>query len=331
MAVKSVTEHALTVTVAIPVLNGGERLIEVLEAVRSQSIGGSLELLVCDSGSTDRSISRAKSFGARVIEIPAAEFSHGGTRNLLMEEATGDHVAFLTQDSTPADSSWLSRLLGGFMVADDVALVHGPYLPRQGAEAHVARELHQHFASFSDGSEVAIDRAGDGPAWADVSSRATFFTDANGAVARWAWEQVPFPDVAYAEDRLLAKKMLQQGFSKVFESRAAVVHSHDYGSRELFGRSFDEFRGLRETFGHVESASPRRAITSVRRKTTADHKWALQEGARRRDSAAIALRAARYHTIRVVAAALGSRADRLSPAARRALSLERRDSFLPTN
>ena len=160
MAVKSVTEHALTVTVAIPVLNGGERLIEVLEAVRSQSIGGSLELLVCDSGSTDRSISRAKSFGARVIEIPAAEFSHGGTRNLLMEEATGDHVAFLTQDSTPADSSWLSRLLGGFMVADDVALVHGPYLPRQGAEAHVARELHQHFASFSDGSEVAIDLLG---------------------------------------------------------------------------------------------------------------------------------------------------------------------------
>jgi rhamnosyltransferase len=319
------------VTVAIPVLNGGRTLAEVLGAVGAQVTDREIEVLICDSGSTDGSVELARSLGARVIEIPKRDFSHGGTRNLLMREAAGAYVAFLTQDATPHRPTWLGCLLNGFELSDDVALVHGPYLPRQGAEISVIRELSEHFTSLAPDGKPVVDRASDSSEWADVSSRATFFTDANGAVARWAWERVPFPDVAYAEDRLLAKGMLQQGFSKVFEPRAAVVHSHDYGSRELFGRYFDEFRGLRETFGHVESASPRRAITSVRRKTTADHNWALQEGAHRRDGAAIALRAARYHTIRVVAAALGSRADRLSPAVRRALSLERRDSFLPTN
>ena len=63
-----------------------------------------------------------------MIEIPAAEFSHGGTRNRLMELAAGDHVAFLTQDSVPAGRGWLAALLGGFALADDVALVCGPQL-----------------------------------------------------------------------------------------------------------------------------------------------------------------------------------------------------------
>ena len=50
-----------TVTVAIPVRNGGRYLAEVLEAVKSQDVDREVELLVVDSGSTDgRSSSRAR-------------------------------------------------------------------------------------------------------------------------------------------------------------------------------------------------------------------------------------------------------------------------------
>ena len=44
-----------------------------------------------------------------------------------MRRAAGSHVAFLTQDATPADERWLARLLAGFERADDVALTLGPY------------------------------------------------------------------------------------------------------------------------------------------------------------------------------------------------------------
>ncbi len=82
---------------------------------------------MCDSGSTDGSLQLARGHGARVLEIAPEHFTHGGTRNLLMSEARGAHVALLTQDSEPADERWLERLLGGFELAADVALVYGPY------------------------------------------------------------------------------------------------------------------------------------------------------------------------------------------------------------
>jgi len=309
-------------TVAIPVLNGVALLAEVLDAVVAQQVGGEVEILVCDSGSTDGSLQVARARGARVIEIERSAFSHGGTRNLLMREARAPVVAFLTQDATPADNGWLAALLAGFELPGDVALVHGPYLPRPEHPVPVRRELEVFFGSL--GTEAVVDRAVDDTGWHDVSSRATFFTDANGAVARRAWERVPFPDVAYAEDRLLARRMLDAGFAKAYVPRAAVLHSHAYAPLPLLRRYFDEFRGLRETFGHVEPADPRRALGRIRREVAADRRWAAEHG-----SPNMTLSSLRHHSTRALGAYLGSRADRLPAPARRALSLERRGSFEP--
>src|SRR3954452_7338921 len=110
-----------TVTVAVPVLNGARYLDEVLGAVRAQVVARDVELLVWDSGSTDGSVEIAARHGARIHEIPKSEFSHGGTRNRMAAMATGEHVAFITQDATPAGDHWLAALLEGFQVDDDVA------------------------------------------------------------------------------------------------------------------------------------------------------------------------------------------------------------------
>ena len=102
---------AAGVTVAIPVYNGARYLDEVLTAVRAQRVDRELELLIVDSGSTDGSLEIAAAHGARVHRIDKRSFSHGGTRNRMMELAEGDHVAFLTQDATPAHVGWLAALL----------------------------------------------------------------------------------------------------------------------------------------------------------------------------------------------------------------------------
>jgi glycosyltransferase involved in cell wall biosynthesis len=309
------------VSVALPVRNGAAHLRAVLAAVRAQRVDRPVEIVIVDSGSTDGSVEIARDHGARVEEIPPVAFSHGATRNRLMELARGDHVAFLTQDAEPADDRWLARLLDGFALAEDVALTCGPYRPRPDASPMVARELESWFAGFTADGRPRVDRAaavGPGPA--------TFFSSANGCVARAAWRRVPFRPVPYAEDQQLAIDMLRAGYAKVFLPDAAVLHSHDYAPQDGFRRVFDEFRALRELYGFRAPLAPRPVAGRIRREVAHDRAWA-----RRRGLPDPALPSLRYHAVRALGAGLGTRADRLPPGLRRRLSLERRATFEPTH
>ena len=315
-----------TVTVAIPVLNGAGVLEATLAAVRSQRVEGAVELLVCDSGSRDGSTELARSYGAEVIEITPERFSHGGTRNLLMERSSGAYVAFLTQDAEPADDLWLEKLLAGFDVAHDVGLVFGPYRPRADASPMVARELTEWFRSFSPDGRVRVDRLAPGdrnvPSGEALLGARGYFTDANGCVARAAWEVVPFRPVPYAEDHVLAHDMLRAGYAKVFVPDAAVIHSHEYSSWDWLRRSFDEARALREVYGLVEPLGPWRTPLKVWGLVGADWRYARGERAAGRRAASMLRRSSAHHSLRVAGAVLGSRADRLPGALVRRLSLE---------
>jgi rhamnosyltransferase len=310
------------VTVAIPVRNGGRLLEEVLAATRRQRLMRPVELLVADSGSTDGSAALAQRYGAEVIPVAPRDFSHGGTRNLLFERASGSHVAFLTQDAVPADEGWLARLLEGFDLGEDVALVFGPYRPRADASPMVARELEEWFDSFAMRDDPVVDRGI--PAGPAADRRPGYFTDANGCVARWAWERVPFRPAAYAEDQFLARDMLAAGYAKAYHPAAAVIHSHDYSPIQLFQRCFDEWRALREVRGTVAEAGAVRVGLTVQRRVRDDLAYLRRSGAPRADLLPAAARSLAHHAARESGAALGSRAERLPPPVRRACSLEGR-------
>jgi glycosyltransferase involved in cell wall biosynthesis len=315
----------VSVTVAIPVRDGGPRFLEVLRAVSEQRLDTEIELLVCDSGSSDGSPEAARAAGARVLSIAPSEFSHGGTRNLLMREARGSRVAFLTHDAVPASPGWLAALLSGFELADDVALVYGPYVPLPGASVPVARELREWFAGLAPDGAPRIDRLAEperalAEPWR-LGPQRVFFTDANGCVDRAAWERVPFRDVGHTEDQQLALDLLRAGLAKAFVPAAAVVHSHDYSPLEQLRRSFDEARGLRDVYGRVEPLE----LSAFRGHVTSRVKRDVR--AMREAGAPIGrgiLGSVLHHTSRWAGGLLGSRAERLPRALRARLSLERR-------
>jgi GT2 family glycosyltransferase len=318
------------VTVAIPVRDGGAALERTLDALARQTVAH--QLLVCDSGSRDGSPARARARAAEVIEIAPSQFSHGGTRNLLMREAAGAHVALLTQDAEPADERWLERLLGGFELAEDVAIVYGPYRARPDAAFHVRVELEQWFASLSPDGDPRVERLDPSERSApalELIGRRGFFTDANACLARAAWERVPFREVPYAEDRVLAIDMLRAGYAKAFVPDAAVLHSHDYTTLQELRRSFDEGRGLREVYGWLEPAGPGHLLRKLRGELGQGRRELARSGVSGVRAQATLAAVSRHHVTRLAGALLGSRAEQIPAPLRRGLSLERRSGFAP--
>ena len=111
----------------------------------------------------------------------------------------------------------------------------------------IARELTEFFAAFAPDGHPVLQGPGD----------PVFLSNVNACYRRDCWEEIRFPDVPYAEDQAFARAMLAAGWTKVYEPGAAVLHAHDYGPVEFMRRYFDEYRGLRETLGHVEPLTPR--------------------------------------------------------------------------
>jgi glycosyltransferase involved in cell wall biosynthesis/GT2 family glycosyltransferase len=294
------------VSIVIPVKDGEERLEEVLAAVVAQDAP---ELIVIDSGSRDRSREIARAAGAEVIEIPPGDFGHGRTRNLGAERSSGDLICFLTQDAVPVEG-WLDAYREAFTLDERVGAAFGPHLPHADTSPMIARELTEFFHGFAPDGRPALHRRGD----------PTFLSNVNACFARACWAELRFPDVAYSEDQAFGRAMLEAGWVKVFHPAAAVRHAHDYGPLDFSRRYFDEYRGLRETTGHVEPLQPKHGARELVR----DARWMREQGMPARTRARWLPRAAAHQAGRRVGSALGSRAARLPDGVQRVLSLERR-------
>ena len=146
----------------------------------------------------------------------------------------------------------------------------------------------------------------------------------NAAYLRRCWEEIRFDDVPYSEDQAFGKAMLAAGWTKVFHPGAAVQHAHDYGPVGFMRRYFDEYRGLRETTGHVERLGVRSTARDVRSLVAADRRWMREQGFAPAGRSAWTARSVVHHGGRKAFAALGSRADRLPSGLQRAISLEGR-------
>lgn len=325
-----------SVTVAVPVLNGGERFRELLKAVASQRnvANVELEILIVDSGSTDGSVEAAREAGARVIEIDKSTFQHGRTRNMAVDQAKGEVVALLTDDAVPASDIWLDSIVEAFGQADDVALVFGPQLAIPEHPHFVRREIQDHFGGFAgEGGGTDLKRIAPGPegraAYEADQGTYAFFSDANGALAKWAWADHPYREVPYAEDQLIGREMLEAGFAKVFHPDAAVIHSHSYGGIETLKRFFDDYRGVGEVLGYRSTVGVRTGARTVLALTRTDRTFLRAEGVGGAAMFFSSLASVRHHSSRVIAEWLAARADRLPDWLTGRLSLDGRAGFSP--
>jgi len=245
-------------TVAVLTFNAQAYLDEILGALARQQFDGEYEVLVLDSGSTDRTLEIvARHPAVRLHEIPNSQFGHGRTRNLAAKLAAGEFIAYLTHDAVPADAFWLAELLEPFSRFPGVEAVMGRQIPRPDCVPILKYEIERVFAG--QGPEFATAITYDTAAFdrhPQLAMPARFYSDVNSAARRrFLLEQIGYQDVAYAEDQLFGQDVLRAGHSKAYAPRGAVVHSNDLTYSDYSKRVFDEIVGLRAAGAPVPAAS----------------------------------------------------------------------------
>jgi rhamnosyltransferase len=314
-----------SVSVLLPTKNGEKYLSEVLEGIRKQQGHFRLrEIIAVDSGSRDRTLEILRVHGITPIQIPPHEFGHGKTRNLAASRAQGDYLVFLTQDATPADEHWLENLLAPLRIDPLIAGVYSRHRPRPGChpmEWHriVEYELHGR-------PESRIHSAVDNPDYACNPFLYRFFANTSSVIQRAVWEQIPFPEVEFAEDQAWAERVLQAGYKTAYTADSVVFHSHSYGPWTNFCRHFEHIQAMCELFGQPRQLALCDCVSAAVRVARADLAfWYHQTGqSKARVLARWALPAISWHVAANLGIWLGERADRLPPGLVRLLSLQER-------
>ena len=125
------------------------------------------------------------------------EFGHGRTRNLGAERASGDVIAFLTQDATPAPG-WLDALREG---------VRARRRRRRRLRPAPPAPRHQPDDRARADRVLRHVRADDAPPRVFGAGDPTFLSNVNAAYRRACWEEIRFDDVAYSEDQAFGRAL----------------------------------------------------------------------------------------------------------------------------
>ena len=232
------------VSVIIPIKNAERHLEEQLHAVFAQQGAPETEVILVDSGSTDRSREIAGGYPVRLLTIRPEEFGHGATRNLGAREARGSYLVFLTQDATPADPSWLRNLVRPLEEEESVAGAFSRHIPRPGCSLPLARQIEEEWDQ-AGGRERIVKRVGSREEFEERKAFYAYFANTSSCLRREVWEKFPFRDVEFGEDADWAERVLLAGYAIVYEPSSAVYHSHDYGLGGQFRQHFDYGRFVR--------------------------------------------------------------------------------------
>jgi rhamnosyltransferase len=219
------------VSLLIPTYNAGPKWEKVLAGVDEQTMPFEQKIII-DSGSSDNTVAIAKEHGFAVITIPKSEFSHGGTRQRLADEAkTSDICTYLTQDAIPADKNSIRNLVASFK-DDGIGMAYGRQLPHDDAKP---AEIHARLFNYPDVSAVKSFDDQD-----KYGFKVFFCSNSFAAYRKSILAKGGFPTKSImGEDALFAAKMLVKGYKLAYVADATVKHSHNYTFSDDFKRYFD--------------------------------------------------------------------------------------------
>lgn len=219
----------MKISIIIRCYNEEKHIGKLLRGIEKQEFDDEYEVIVVDSGSTDKTTEIAESYNCKIIRITPEEFSFGYALNVGCEVASGEILLFASAHVYPVYNSWLEEMFKYFN-DQDVAIVYGKQI---GNEVTKYSE-HQLFKKWF-------------PAETDLNQAYPFCNNANCAIRRELWVTQKYDEhLTGLEDLDWAKKILTKGFRIVYNAEATIVHVHEETPSRIYNRYRREAIALKE-------------------------------------------------------------------------------------
>jgi rhamnosyltransferase len=260
----STTNKKLLASVIIRSYNEEINIGRLLHGIMQQTIKD-LEIIVVDSGSTDKTLTIAGRYPVKILNISPEDFSFGRSLNKGCEAATADFIVIASAHVYPLYKDWIEQLLTPFQDSR-VGLVYGK---QRGGETTKFSE-HRIFETwFPDKSNLV--------------QKHPFCNNANAAIRKVLWEQYLYNEkLTGLEDLDWASRILKAGHWLSYQSDAVVVHLHDEISTRIYNRYRREAIALKLIFPN-ELFNFKDFLRLFISNTISDYKSALRNGTKARD------------------------------------------------
>ena len=217
-------------SIVIRAYNEERHIGRLLDGIAQQTLKD-VEVILVDSGSSDRTAEIALQRAARLVHIRPDEFTFGRSLNVGISQASAELVVIASAHIYPVYPDWLERLLVPFSDSK-VALTYG----KQRGNATAKFSEQQVFVHWYPDKSQSLQSQ-------------PFCNNANAAIRRDLWEQRPYDETLTGlEDLEWAHWVIGQGYFLSYVAEAEVTHVHDETPTAVYNRYCREAMAFKRIF-----------------------------------------------------------------------------------
>jgi glycosyltransferase involved in cell wall biosynthesis len=222
--------HSMLTSIVIRLYNEEKHIARLLEGITRQN-NKQIEIILVDSGSTDRSLEIASRYPVQVVHIQPEQFTFGFSLNQGISHSHGEYIVIASAHVYPVYPDWLDTLIAPF--ADpQVGLTYGK---QRGNSLNKFSEQQIFHHWYPDGSQP--------------HQPYPFCNNANAAIRRSLWEVNHYDETLPGlEDLEWAQRIMAQGHAISYVAEAEVVHVHDEAPRGVYNRYRREAMAFKRMF-----------------------------------------------------------------------------------
>ncbi|STO36077.1 PGL/p-HBAD biosynthesis glycosyltransferase Rv2957/MT3031 [[Flavobacterium] thermophilum] len=228
------------ISIIIRTKNEEKFIGECLTKIFKQKIQKEFEVIIIDSGSTDRTVEISKNFNVDIYKIDPRDFNFGTSINLGLHLASSEYCVFLSAHAIPYDEFWLENLTKNIMLDSKIAGTYSRQLyyedtclieKRQLSEKFTPQKRRQSLEGYLEEFDVIPNT------YQDLRNLITF-SNASSCIRKSVAIKYPFKELPASEDREWALNVLKNNYDIVYEPASRVYHAHNETLREWYKRIY---------------------------------------------------------------------------------------------